>query len=545
MTSEARAGTGGGDAALGSLMLAFEGTTLPGDAVSRLRTAPSAGVTLFRYLNVEGPSQVRALTAAIQRASAGSRPDGGPALVAADQEGGQFLALGDGPTPFAGAMALGATGDPVLAERVARAVGLECAAMGVNLVYAPVCDLATNPSNPAIGIRSFGDDPAAVGELVAATVRGLQSAGVAAALKHFPGLGDVATDSHHQLPVLDADDRRLDERELVPFRAGIGAGARVVMSAHVAVPGLTSDVALPSTLSRDVMTGLLRERLGFAGVSITDALDMGALDQGPNQVLDVLAAIRAGIDLLLTTVDPIARKRIESGLGHAASRGLIDEVDRSSSAMRVAALREWLAGFDQPDLAVVGCADHLALARELAARSLTLVRDDDGLLPLRPAPGSRIAAIQPRPADQTPADTSSSVAPGLATALRSRFERVDEFIVDQAPSAQEIAAVRDAVRDHEVLVLGTTAAFIEPAQAALAAALLGLDRPTVTVALRTPFDLAAYPAARCHVATYGILPLSLDALANALAGDATFPGRLPAAVPGLHRTGHGRAPLPA
>jgi beta-N-acetylhexosaminidase len=198
-----------------------------------------------------------------------------------------------------------------------------------------------------------------------------------------------------------------------------------------------------------------------------------------------------------------------------------------------------LAGFDQPDLGVVGSLEHRELAREIAARSLTLVRDDDGLLPLRLSGGARIAAIQPRPTDQTPADTSSTVAPGLAAALRARFGAVDELVVEHAPTTAEITAVRDAVRDHDAVVLGTTAAVIEPSQAALADAILSLGRPTVTVALRTPFDLAAYPAARCHVAAYGILPPTLAALAEALAGDASFPGRLPAALHGLYPTGHG------
>jgi beta-N-acetylhexosaminidase len=528
-----------GAAALGAVMLAFEGTELSPDAVDRLGRAPSAGVTLFRFLNVSSPPRVRALTDAIRRASLASP------LIAADHEGGQFLALGDGPTPFAGNMALGAAGDPRLAERVARAMGLECLAMGVNVLYAPVCDLATNPMNPAIGIRSFGDDPSAVGDLVAATVRGLQSAGVAAALKHFPGLGDVAADSHHVLPVLDADAADLALRELVPFRAGIAAGARIVMSAHLAVPRLTGDPSLPATLSHRVMTGLLREELGFDGVSITDALDMAGIAGGPDGSVEGGAALRAGIDLLLTAADQEARARLESGLEEAARRGQLDPREAGRSAGRVAALRSWLSGFDQPELGVVGCAEHRELADELAARSLTLVRDDDGLLPLRPGPGARIAAIQPRPADQTPADTSSAVTPGLAAALRGRFGLVDEFVVDHAPSPVAIAAVRDAVRDHDAIVLGTDAARIEPAQAALADAILGINRPTVTIALRTPFDLAAYPSARCHVAAYGILPPTLHAAAAALAGAAPFPGRLPAAVPGLYPTGHRLSGVPA
>ena len=224
---------------------------------------------------------------------------------------------------------------------------------------------------------------------------------------------------------------------------------------------------------------------------------------------------------------------------HAAARGLLDADTAARSADRVAELRSWLAGFDEPAISVVGSREHLALAAELAARSMTLVRDDDGLLPLRLGPDARVTAIQPRPTDQTPADTSSSVAPGLAAALRSRFPSVDEIVVGHAPSAEEIAAVRDAVRGQDAVVVGTTAALLEPAQATLVEAVLGVGPPTVTVSLRTPFDLAAYPSARCHVAAYGILPPTLSALADALAGTTGFPGRLPAAVPALYPTGHG------
>jgi beta-N-acetylhexosaminidase len=287
------------------------------------------------------------------------------------------------------------------------------------------------------------------------------------------------------------------------------------------------------------MDGLLRGELGFDGVSITDALDMRALAQGSNQVLDVLAALRAGVDLLLTAPDPEARARIEAGLRHAAARGLIDAVAARASAGRVRALREWLAGVDQPDLAVVGSATHAGLANELAARALTLVRDDDGLLPVALDPTDRIAAIMPTSTDQTPADTSSTVRAGLAAALRAHHPAVDEIIVDHAPSADDIAAVRERIRDHALVVVGTTAATGERGQAALVQALLAAGPHVVTVALRTPFDLAAYPASRVHASSYGLLRPSLEALGAALFGRAGFRGRLPAAIPGLHPTGRG------
>src|SRR5438093_548301 len=189
------------------LMVGFAGTELPATMAASIAERPPAGVTLFRGHNVASAAQVRSLTATIQ-AAAPQRSR--PLLIAADQEGGQLIGLGDDSTPFAGAMALGAAGDIELAERVGRAIGRELRAVGVNVNYSPVCDLATNPDNPGLGIRSFGDDPDAVAALAAATVRGLQAEGVAATAKHFPGKGDAAVDTHHHLAVVtrSADELR-------------------------------------------------------------------------------------------------------------------------------------------------------------------------------------------------------------------------------------------------------------------------------------------------------------------------------------------------
>ena len=520
-------------------MLAFAGTELPTDMARRLAGAPAAGVTLFRALNVAAPAQVRELCDAIQRAArAAPGADEGPVLVAADQEGGQLIAMGDGTTPFPGAMAIGATGDADLAERVGHATGLELKALGVNTAYAPVCDLADNPRNPHIGIRSFGSDPGPVADLVAATVRGLRRAGVAATGKHFPGLGGTDLDSHLGLGVVDHDRARLDAVELVPFRGAIEAGAELVMSAHLALPAITGDPTLPATLSRAVMTDLVRGALGFGGLTITDALDMGALPQGDAQVIDVIAAVRAGVDLLLCTADPVAQARIEGALRHAATRGLFDEAELAASEARRAALRRRLAAAPQPCLEVVRGAGHLALADEVARRAVTLVRDDAGILPLRLDPGARVVVVQPAPRDLTPADTSSAVPPLLADAVRRRHARVDSIIVDE-PSEAEGAAVADRLAGAGLLVLGTVAAFTRPAEAAMARVLLAAGVPTVTVALRTPFELAAYPASATHACSYGILAPSCEALAAALFGEIPFAGRLPAPIPGLYPVGHG------
>ena len=530
------------DEVLGLLMLAFAGMELPGPMLERLRSSPAAGITLFRHLNVDTAEQVRALTASIQAAAAaGVSPPDGPLLIAADQEGGQLVALGDAATDFPGSMALGAAGDPELAERVGRATGLELRALGINVAYAPSCDLASNPANTAIGIRSFGSEPAAAGRLAGAFTRGLRSAGVAATAKHFPGLGDADVDSHHGLPVLAHTLERLRAAELVPFSEAIEAGADLVMSAHVGLAAVTGDARLPATLSRAVMHDLLRKDLGFEGLAITDALDMAALQQGPRQIDDVLAALGAGVDLLLCAPDDDARRRIEAGLTDAAARGRLDRASLGRSHARLASLRRWLASHPGPDPGVIGSTAHRELAREVGERSITLVRDEIGLLPLRLSPGARIAAVMPQPADLTPADTSSTVPPGLSAALRREHGPVTELVTSIDPSADEIRAVRAAASDHDVVVVGTIVASLHRGQAELVEALLASGVPTVTVALRTPFDLADYPSAPVHACTYGILPPSLEALAAALFGRIAFKGRLPAPIAGVVAVGHGLA----
>jgi beta-N-acetylhexosaminidase len=513
-------------AVLGQLMLAFDGLQLPEPVATRLRDSPAAGVTLFRHANVRDPGQLRELTNGIQRQA----PAGPPFLIAIDQEGGQLSGLGAASTQFAGAMALGAVDDEDLAERVGAAIGCELRAAGANVNYAPVCDLATNPANPALGVRAFGDDPDRAAALVAAVVRGHAASGVAATLKHFPGIGEISADTHHGAVAVSVDAERLRARELVPFRAGIEAGAAMVMCGHAAVPALTGRDDLPATVAEPIVTALLRDELGFGGVAISDALNMRALAQDDaGRAIEAIAALRAGLDLLLLTAGPEGAV-LEDALVLAASRGLLEADQVARSLDRVTTLRRALSAAPadgEPDTSAIGSAAHRALTDELARRSITLVRNDAGLLPLAPDPGAELFVVMPQPADLTPADTSSTVAPGLADAIRRHHPRVTAQVVAQDPDAAEIAAARAAAASADVIVIGTISASLQPGQVALVEALLALGRPTVTVALRTPWDVEAYPAATTHACTYSVLQPSLEALSDALFGLAPFPGRLP------------------
>ena len=308
----------------GALLWSFTGTAPTAGILDAIRARSTSGVTLFRAKNVASPEQLRTLTAALQAA----RPAGDPPLIIAlDQEGGQLQAVGSsldqgverGATAWPGNLAIAATGSVDLARRTGAAIGVELAAMGVNVDFAPVCDLLDDPRNPVMGTRTFGDSPALAGRFAAAFVRGMQSGRVGATLKHLPGHGAVAGDSHLSLPVLDVDEGRLRARELAPFRAGIAAGARIVMLGHLAVPALTGSRSVPATLAPEVARDLLRNELGFRGVTITDALDMGAL--GPFGRLPELAvlAAAAGNDLLLSAQPSRPRGR---GRGGALRRAI-------------------------------------------------------------------------------------------------------------------------------------------------------------------------------------------------------------------------------
>jgi beta-N-acetylhexosaminidase len=326
---------------------------------------------------------------------------------------------------------------------------------------------------------------------------------------------------------------------LVPFRAAIAAGAGMVMSAHVALPALTGDPALPATIAREAMTGLLRDDLGFGGVSITDAMDMKAVAQGSAGIVDSLMALRAGVDLLLLTPDRSAQRRLEAGLQQAALRGLVSAARIRASRARVRRLRRWLAGFERPNRSMVRGTEHTALAGRVAAAAVTLVRDDARLLPLRPGPGQRIAVIAPVPRDLTPADSSVDEPLDLAAALRRHHPAVDDVRVGSDPDDGDIGRARRAASGADVAVVATLAANVQNRQAALVEMVLGTGIPTLTVAMRTPYDLVAYPGSATHLCTYAIVPAAVDAVADAIFGRAPVTGRLPVAIPGLYPRGHG------
>lgn len=519
------------------ILLAFDGKERPSvEAINALKNYRPAGISLFRSLNIDNPGQIRQLVDEFQYSARKFHIP--PLLIATDQEGGQLMAMGDG-TPLPGNMALGAAGSERLSREAGEVLGKEMAAVGVNVDYAPCVDVNLNPRNPVVGIRSFGGDSDLVGKLGAAMVEGIQSQGVAATAKHFPGHGDTTNDSHHGMANVLHSLERLRSAEFPPFEASIKAGVKIVMSAHLGLPALDGKDAMPATLSRNVLTKLLRGELGFSGVIVTDALDMHAIKQGDALGGEAVKALQAGADLLLVTSDPADQARVYEAVLSAVREGCLDFAELNNSVTRVNRLKTWLRQSPpQPGLDVIRSPGHLRVAAEIARKSITLVRDDRHLLPLRLTADQRIAVITPRPLDLTPADTSSYVVPTLARALREFHSRVDEFLISSAPAHNEIGALVETLRGYDLIIMGTLNAFEQTGQAAIANELINNEIPVVMISMRLPYDLSSYPKAPVYLCTYSLLEPSLSAAANCLFGRAEMTGRLPVEIPNMFPLGY-------
>jgi beta-N-acetylhexosaminidase len=353
-------------------------------------------------------------------------------------------------------------------------------------------------------------------------------------VKHFPGHGDTASDSHHGLGTVPHSRERLDAVELPPFRAALRADAKLVMTAHLGIPSIDGENPPPATLSPNIINGLLRHELGFDGVVVTDAMDMHAIRQGELLREDALRAAQAGADLLLMTSDLQDQMRAYESLLEGAQNGKLKVEDLQQSVDRITRLKGWLVQHKtSPDLSVVRCAEHMQVADEIARKSVTLVRDEHNCLPIKLDAEKKMAVIIPTPKDLTPADTSSYIQPRLAECIRAHHAQTDEFKISLAPSSQERESLLEQLRNYDLIVMGTINAFTEEKQAQLVRQLLQLDIPVIIVAMRLPYDLAAFPQASTYVCTYSILEPSMRAAADAMFGFGEMTGCLPVSIPGL------------
>jgi len=459
-----------------------------------------------------------------------------PLLIGADFERGTAMRLDEG-TSFPTAMALAAGGHPKDAYTMGKITALEGRAVGVQWVYAPVSDVNNNPDNPIINIRSFGEDPTKVAQYVAEYVRGVQENGALATSKHFPGHGDTSTDSHMDLPVIKVDRQRLESLELVPFRAAIAAGVDTVMTGHLSIPALETDPNTPATLSSNILTGLLRDELGFKGLVVTDAMDMGGITVRYAPGDAAVRAFAAGADALL--MPPVPDAAFEA-LKDAVKSGRIsrERLDASVRRLLQAKARLGLYKSRLVDLNALnknfGKVEWQKEAQDISDRGVTLLRDTahrlplDGTKPTRALLVSLYSDPEPYPGEDLERELRSRVDTLTALRADTKFAKAGNLTLP-APDTYDVAilALFVKVSDRKGNV------DLPAEQAALAEQLYKTRKPVVTVGFGSPYLVEHFPQAETWLAAFGISDVAQISIVRALFGETPVRGHLPVTVPGV------------
>lgn len=476
-----------------------------------------------------------------------------PLMVAGDFERGASMRL-DGATVFPHAMAFGAAGDPSLTRFEGQVTAREARAVGVQWIFFPVADVNNNPDNPIINIRSFGEDPKQVAAHVTAFIEGARSDPhyrVLTTAKHFPGHGDTAVDTHLNMAVINASRERLESVELAPFRAAIEAGVDSIMTAHIAVPAL-APADIPATLSPALLTALLRGEMGFKGIVVTDALEMGGISKGYGSGEAAVLAIEAGADALVMPPDPEAAIKgvLAAVQSHRITRARIDE-----SVARLLAAKE-RTGLDRKrfvDLEAIG--DQIAApedeerAQQVAERAVTLVKNDNNAVPLRaPAKTCFLTLAESR---------ASSEGLEFAQEVHRREKSAQVFALDASMSAPAVDAALQKTTECEsyaVAAFASVAAYradmvLGGDFPAMLETLLAGGKPVILIALGNPYLVRSFPKGAAFLLTFSTVPLSETAAVKALFGAIPIRGHLPVSIPGVAKIGDGlelqaSAPVP-
>ncbi|NIK28779.1 beta-N-acetylhexosaminidase [Thalassobacillus devorans] len=487
------------------------------------------GVIYFNWTaNIGTPidfEQVNALSNGLQEIAMDQRMPI-PLMIATDQEGGVVARVTEPATVFPGNMALGATRSTDYARQSSEIMGMELMSLGINMDLAPVLDVNVNPENPVIGVRSYSENPDLVADMGAAQVEGYQNENVMATAKHFPGHGDTNVDSHYGLPIINHDLETLHEVDLKPFKAAIDAGIDAIMPAHIVVPAL-DDSGLPATLSKPILTDLLRGEMGFDGVIITDSLGMSGANVVPADRVPV-EAFKAGADILLNPPNvPLAY----DAMMDAVESGEISEkrVDESVFRILETKFKRGLfhdAGVSPEAIENIGLEENLELADQMTEESITLVKNED---------------VLPLDSESEVFVTGPSIGnPGLlGDLLGERGIIAGSYATGTSPTASQIANAVEQAADADTVIVTAYTANTNAAQQQLVSELKDAGKEVIVASMRNPYDIMAFPEVDANVLTYGFRDISVEALAKVLIGEVNPTGKLPVTIPELYEYGHG------
>jgi beta-N-acetylhexosaminidase len=490
--------------------LGFAGKTLSPEFRRLVKEYKAGNVILFRD-NLESASQARRLTGEIRnfiREETGLLP-----FIALDQEGGVVTRLPGDMVNVPGAMALAAAGDGRAVYDAARITAGELKRIGVNLNLAPVLDVNSNPDNPVIGVRSFGSKPELAAALGVQALHAYAGAGLLCCGKHFPGHGDTAVDSHLDLPLVDKDLAALESCELIPFRAAIAAGIPAIMTTHILFPRL-EERKVPATMSRTIITGLLKEKLGFSGLVLSDGMEMKAVRDFYGVPQGCLEALGAGVDIVYICHES---QQMEESLRAAAAayrENRLNQEEFDQSVNKILRFKEKYASFGEEPGTETG--DHREQNALLLRRTITLI-SPAGLTSLPPL-GARPFFAGPLAYRSTIASAKPDDTLGFAPWFARRFGG-EGALISLNPGEEEIARIRSQAVGHSSIVLGCYNAHLNRGQIELAKALARLSLPLIAVALRNPYDLKLLPPQVYKLAAWEYTENSFEAVAAVLRGD--------------------------
>lgn len=487
------------------LVFGFPGTTIPEDFAALVREYKIGNVILFRY-NIESLPQLTRLCADIQSLIRGAT--GHDAFITIDQEGGMVTRLPWDAVNVPGSMALAATGKPENAALAAEITARQLRGAGVNFNLAPDLDVNSTPMNPVIGVRSFGDDPGRAALFGAKAVEGYRNGGILCCGKHFPGHGDTAVDSHIGLPCIGKTLSELEGCELIPFRAAIEAGIPAIMSSHILFPNIEPD-GVPATMSRTIMHGLLREALGFDGLILSDCMVMDAIRQHFGTARGVVAAMRAGVDMVFVSSNASLQRESAAAALAAAESGAIDAQELDASVQRI--LRAKTQGIHAAEPSLAGRETDFRAAARMAREAIVAVR---GKACRASEKTFFCGCADYRMTQASNADPEAKAFPAY---MGARFG-AKYAVCSKDPDAAEIAAITAAADGAENIVFSSCNAHLFRGQLALAAALDAKGVPMTVAALRNPYDLPLMPASAALLAAFDYSRDSLAALADVFSG---------------------------
>jgi beta-N-acetylhexosaminidase len=503
-------------------MVGLPGTGI--DSLTQRRIAVmSIGGVIFLERNTQAPEQVRELTQTLQQIATQQGP-GLPLFIGWNHEGGTVVRNKAGVTRFPAAMALGAVGEPETTLAIARAAAEEMFSLGVNMNFAPVLDVNSEPANPVIGLRAFGDRPEVVVQQGVAYIQGQQQGGIIGVVKHFPGHGDVTVDSHLALPTMDSTLDDLWHTALPPFKVAVEADVPAIMVAHIRLPNIEPD-DWPASLSAVVITTLLREELGYDGVVMTDELGMAAILENYSLGEAAVQAVLAGNDLLLTVETANHPEIVHQALLQAVQSGRISEARIDESMRRLIRLKlAFDLGVSPFAPLLANQPEHQELARRAGAAAVTVIQDTSGLLPLRlPA---KLILISPEKLN--PGSVVGDGQSGLGESLAAAGATVTELFYDYESPADIIAVQNEALTlaDTATAYIVVTwdanlryAQYGEVAQEMLVRTVLDTEKPVIVVFGQLPYDRERLPHAPVQLASYGDSDGQIDGLVAHLVGN--------------------------